>query len=132
MLTASFCDAQELKLDTSLAVNERMHDLYLPYHGSEYDLDMNYQYVLEELALQLKKDPTIHIHVRGHVCCGDGQRLSRLRAHRVYQFLVDYGAPEERLSWEGYNNRCPHVWPEESDEDEARNRRVDFVLRKLR
>lgn len=125
------CRAQEIELDTALQHNEYLYDLYLPYYGSEYEVDLNYQYKLEELAQFLRKDSTVSLHIRGHVCCGEGERLSRRRANHVYRFLLEYDAPEDRMTWKGYSNRCPEIWPEESEEDEARNRRVDFVIRKL-
>lgn len=131
-VSTSIACAQEIELDTALASNEYLHDFYMPYFGSEYEVDMNYQYLLQEMAMWVKKDTTIHLHIRGHVCCGDGQRLSRLRAHRVYRYLIDVGAPPERLSFEGYSNHCPKNWPERTEEDENMNRRVDFVVRKLR
>jgi len=131
VITAQICRAQELELDTALNANESIHEFYMPYFGSEFHVDMNYQYRLKELAIWLSKDSTVHLLVRGHVCCGDGQRLSRQRAFRVYRFLLDVGAPADRISYKGYSNRCPKVWPEKTEEDEALNRRVDFVVRKL-
>lgn len=130
--TAVLSRAQDIELDTALNANEHIHEFYLPYFGSEFQVDLNYQYRLQELAEWVRKDTSVHLHVRGHVCCGDGQRLSRLRAFRVYRYLLDYGAPQERLSYKGYSNRCPRQWPEKTEEDEALNRRVDFVVRKLR
>lgn len=128
----SYGQAQEIELDTALRKNESVYDFYMPYFGAEYDVDMNYQYKLEEIADWVRADTNIHILIRGHVCCGDGPRLSRLRAHRVYRYLLNKGAPPERLSYKGYSNRCPRNWPERTEEDENMNRRVDFVIRKLR
>lgn len=128
---AAFVRAQEIELDTALRKNESIYEFYMPYFGSEYEVDLNYQYKLEEMAQWIRLDTTLHLHIRGHVCCGDGERLSRLRAHRVYRFLLDKGAPPERLSFKGYSNRCPKNWPERTEEDENMNRRVDFVIRKL-
>ncbi|GAB5418036.1 MAG: hypothetical protein Crog4KO_31160 [Crocinitomicaceae bacterium] len=124
--------AQEVELDTALSSNETLHETYLPYYGSEYRVDLNYQYRLQSMAEALRKDTTIHLHIRGHVCCGEGQRLSRLRAMYIYRFMVACGAPTERLDYKGYSNTCPRNWPEKTEEDEAMNRRVDFVIRKLR
>lgn len=132
MTSAFFGRAQDLVLDTALQKNERVFDFYMPYFGAEFNVDLNYQYKLEELAEWIREDTTVHLHIRGHVCCGDGQRLSRLRAHRVYRYLLDEGAPPERLSYKGYSNTCPRQWPEKTEEDENLNRRVDFVIRKLR
>lgn len=130
--SVSIGHTQDVELDTALRKNECVYEFYMPYFGAESDVDMNYQYKLEEMALWLQRDTTIHLHIRGHVCCGEGWRLSRLRAHRVYRFLLDKGAPPERLSYKGYSNSCPKRWPERTEEDENLNRRVDFVIRKLR
>lgn len=128
----SYGHAQDLVLDTTLSANETLHETYLPYYGAEYRVDLNYQYRLKAIAEWLRSDTTVFLHIRGHVCCGEGQRLSRLRAIYIYRFLVASGAPPERLDYKGYSNSCPKNWPERTEEDEAMNRRVDFVIRKLR
>lgn len=122
---------QEVKLDTALNANERMYEVALPYFGAEYRVDLNYQYRLQDMAEWLRSDTTVHLHIRGHVCCGEGIRLSRLRALYIYRYLVACGAPPERMDYKGYSNTCPRNWPEKTEEDEDRNRRVDFVIRKL-
>lgn len=118
-------------LDTTLQANEKLHPFSMSYYGSEFHVDPNYQYVLWEMAQSLVKDSSIHLLIRGHVCCGPSKRLSKRRARKVYKYLIALGAPKDQLSWKGYSDTCPRVWPEKTREDEAANRRVDFVLRKV-
>lgn len=121
--------AQEL--DTALQSNETLHPFYLPYTGSEYQVDANYYYILNEMAEWLERDTTVTLLIRGHVCCGPAYRLSKRRAKKVYKYLLSAGAPKSRLSYKGYSDTCPKRWPERTDEDTALNRRVDFVIRKM-
>jgi|GEM_PF-1003739 outer membrane protein OmpA-like peptidoglycan-associated protein len=122
--------AQEL--DTTLQANEKLHPFSMSYYGSEFQVDPNYQYVLAEIAQSVAKDSSTHLHVRGHVCCGPSKRLSKRRAKKVYKYLIALGAPKDRMSWKGYSDTCPRAWPEKTREDEAANRRVDFVIRKVK
>lgn len=122
------CFAQEVEL-VKLAPNERLYRFDMKYTGSESCVDLNYQYLLEELIEYVNKDTTIELHVRGHVCCGSGYKLSRKRAYRAYRYLVKNGIDISRVTYKGYSNTAPLIYPEESPEDEASNRRVDFVIR---
>lgn len=100
----------------------------LKYIGANYNIDMNYQYVLEHLYELATQDTSLYIHVRGHVCCGPAYRLSKKRAKKVYKYLKKLGVPKDRLSYKGYSDTAPLVFPEKTAEDEAKNRRVDFIL----
>ncbi len=100
----------------------------LKYFGSNYRIDMNYRYLLETLYEIASADTALRIHVRGHVCCGPGYRLSKKRAKQVYKYLLKLGVPKERLSYKGYSDTKPIVIPEKTEEDEAKNRRVDFII----
>lgn len=129
LMLQSFSWAQEL--DTILQANESLYPFSMRYYGSEFHVDPNYYYRLEELADSIIKDSTLHLHVRGHVCCGPSKRLSKRRAKKAYKFLLQVGVPKSRMSWKGYSDTCPRRWPEKTDEDAAINRRVDFVIRKM-
>lgn len=100
----------------------------LKYIGSNFHIDMNYQYVLGHLYELAMQDPSLYSHVRGHVCCGPSYRLSKKRAKQVYKYLKRLGIPKERLSYKGYSDTAPLIFPEKTEEDEAKNRRVDFIL----
>lgn len=100
----------------------------LMYSGESVRIDQNYRYIMEHLVEILKKDTAIQIHIRGHVCCGPGNKISRKRAKNVYRFLKRNGIAKERITYKGYSNEIPLIFPEKTEEDEARNRRVDFIL----
>ena len=104
------------------------YEFEMKYDGSNFHVDKNYQYVLSHLIELLSKDTTLRVHIRGHVCCGPGEKLSKKRAKKVYKYLVRAGVCKERLSYKGYSNTAPLIFPEKEDEDEIANRRVDFVI----
>jgi len=85
---------------------------------------------LDQLYRTLASYPNITAHFRGHVCCGDKMRLSRKRAKMVYKYLKKRGIAKERISYEGYSNTEPLVWPERTASDRAKNRRVDVIYTK--
>jgi len=102
----------------------------LQYVGSNTKIDPNYQYVLDYLIETLEKNKSWTVHIRGHVCCGPSQKLSDKRAKKVYCFLKKQGISESRLSYKGYSDTAPLAFPEKTSEDERRNRRVDFIIKK--
>lgn len=106
------------------------HDL--KFEGANVHIDGNYQYLLETIVDYLLKNPDIYVHIRGHVCCRPGKRISRKRARNVYRFLKRQGISKNRMTHAGYSDTVPLAFPERTDEDERVNRRVDFVLSKER
>ena len=98
------------------------------YIGSTTEIDGNYQFIMEELVSFIHKHDEFKIHVRGHVCCGPNPRISKQRAKKVYKYLLASGIPEDRLSYKGYSDTLPSAWPEKTEDDEAKNRRVDIVF----
>ncbi|NVK63822.1 MAG: OmpA family protein [Flavobacteriales bacterium] len=106
-------------------------DLYfydIKFEGASVHINANYQYTLQAFVDFLKKNPSLSVHIRGHVCCRPGKRISRRRARNVYRYLKRSGISKSRLSYAGYSNTIPLIDPERSDEDERRNRRVDFII----
>ncbi len=85
---------------------------------------------LEELNEFLKNNPNINAHIRGHVCCIPNSKLSKERAARVYDYLIQNSIAESRLSYKGYSNKEPFISPELSDADRQSNRRVDVIFTK--
>ena len=92
--------------------------------------------VLGELAAVLSSDDSLKLRVEGHtddVPIQTGRfasnwELSTARATAVVTFLVEQpGLAPQRLSAAGYGEFHPRV-PNDSDEDRARNRRVDIVI----
>ena len=112
----------------SLAPGERLFEFDMKYIGSESKVDPNYQYLLDYLVEYINANDSIQVHVRGHVCCGPSYRLSKRRARKTYKYLIRAGADKLRVSYKGYSDERPIRWPEETEEDEIANRRVDFVV----
>ena len=111
-----------------LNANQTLYELDLKYVGSTTDVNANYQYMIQHLVEILKENPLWTIHIRGHVCCGPNLRISKLRARKVYKILAKFGINESRLSYKGYSDEKPLLFPEKTEEDELSNRRVDFVI----
>lgn len=83
---------------------------------------------LHALLDTLQKNPKLTAHIRGHVCCENNKRLSRIRAKEIHDYLIKNGIPEEQISYKGYGNRVPLVYPERTAKDRSLNRRVDVVF----
>ncbi len=86
--------------------------------------------VLDQLYRTMISYPELKAHFRGHVCCGRNKRISSKRARYVYKYLLKRGVPKDRISYKGYSNSIPLVWPERTEEDRAKNRRVDVIYSK--
>lgn len=84
---------------------------------------------LIEIALRC---PTANLEIAGHTDSdGDGpanMSLSMRRAQAVVDYLVKAGLPKDRATAVGYGDTKP-VAPNDTDENKAKNRRIDFVVR---
>jgi outer membrane protein OmpA-like peptidoglycan-associated protein len=94
---------------------------------------------LEDLVESLKRNPEISIEIIGHICCKldsiDGldvntrtYTLSTNRAKYIHDQLVLAGISEQRLTYKGMAGSRPLVFPELTEEDQARNRRVEIKV----
>ncbi|MBL4862757.1 MAG: OmpA family protein [Crocinitomicaceae bacterium] len=94
---------------------------YLPESASE----------LHDLFDFLHYNPTIKAHIRGHICCSDdSDGISYKRALAVHQYLVKRSISPHRLSAKGYGRTIPFAYPEITEEDKKKNRRVDVIFTK--
>lgn len=107
-----------------------MYKLDIKFEGSNVHIDGNYKYILDNFVEYFIQHPEVSIHIRGHVCCRPGQRISRRRARNVYRFLKQNGIDKSRMTYAGYSDSIPLAFPERTEEDERVNRRVDFILTK--
>ena len=110
---------------------EFLYEFDMRYIGSSVHIDFNYRYVLGHLIELLDKNPSWTLHIRGHVCCGPSDKISKKRAKNVYKYFKHAGIAPERLSYKGYSDSLPKAFPEKTEADEAQNRRVDFIIRKM-
>lgn len=95
--------------------------------GTNKVLPESYHY-LDDLVDTMKNNSFLTAHIRGHVCCGNNMRISTKRAKAVYKYLIKKGVESHRLSYKGYSNTEPLVFPERTNADRAKNRRVDIIF----
>ena len=92
--------------------------------GTSKILPISYREVTK-VAQFLKDNPQLVAEIRGHVCCGNNMRISKNRAKSVYKRLVKTGISKDRLSYSGKSNHEPLAFPEVTEADRQKNRRVD-------
>ena len=85
---------------------------------------------LEHVITLLQENPDLTLEVQGHT---DDQGsddynldLSQQRAETVRAFLLLFGVPDQSLFAKGYGESAP-VAPNDSEENRAKNRRVELV-----
>jgi outer membrane protein OmpA-like peptidoglycan-associated protein len=91
----------------------------------------SYSYLIY-LKNTMQTYPQFQAHIRGHVCCGNKMSISMRRARTVYKYLVKNGISKDRLSFKGYSNTKPLVYPEKTQEDREANRRVDIIFTSMK
>lgn len=95
---------------------------------------------LKELLKVMRDNPELRIEIQGHVCCtlggSDGPNLdsgsdflSVDRAKAVYDYLV-YNGIEESLCVIKVLGEERLVYPEQTEGDRTRNRRVEIMILK--
>ena len=92
--------------------------------------------LLREIADVLLRNPQVElVEIQGHT---DNQgepelnrQLSQLRAESVKKFLTEAGVAADRLDARGYGDTRPLV-PNLTEANRARNRRVQFIIRKTK
>ncbi len=88
--------------------------------------------VLDRLAALLQRCPDQKVEIGGHTdnvgAEEDNQALSQRRADKVMQYLVREGVAAARLSAVGYGAKKP-IASNDTDEGQAQNRRIEFVLK---
>lgn len=96
---------------------------------------------LKELLKIMKDQADLKIEIQGHVCCTyngqdgpnletGGEHLSVDRAKAVYDYLVYNGIDASRMRYKGLGGSKRLVYPEMSESDRTRNRRVEIVILK--
>lgn len=93
---------------------------------------------LRELLAIMKEQSDLKIEIQGHVCCTDGRdgpniltgkgNLSEDRAKAVYDYLVRNSINEKRMRYKGFAGVKKLVYPELSEDDEQKNRRVEIQV----
>jgi outer membrane protein OmpA-like peptidoglycan-associated protein len=88
----------------------------------------------------MKENPQLKIGIEGHICClppgnSDGYdydsedfNLSRNRAIAIYEYLIQKGISADRMTYKGFGISKPLFMPEENEEQENKNRRVEIRI----
>lgn len=92
-------------------------------------MDLKSQSEIKKFAIFMKDHPNLSVLIRGHVCCGNNMRISKARAKAVYHELMKQGIEKNRLDYVGMSNTEPLVFPEKTNADRQRNRRVDVKFK---
>ncbi|MEY2692677.1 MAG: hypothetical protein RIT03_1067 [Bacteroidota bacterium] len=89
--------------------------------------------ILYDLLCAMQENPNLKIEIQGHICCqikGDIYNLSTSRARAIYNFLVSQRINRKRLSYIGFGTTRPiHPIPEQSEQEENENRRVEILIK---
>ncbi len=95
------------------------------------DIKPNYAELLKKLASKLREYPEVDIIVEGHTDdVGTREfnlKLSEDRARKVVSELIRGGVKPDKISYVGYGPDRP-MFPNTSDENRAKNRRVEIKV----
>jgi outer membrane protein OmpA-like peptidoglycan-associated protein/tetratricopeptide (TPR) repeat protein len=118
-------DMKPIELNKSYRIN----DIYFPFNS--YDLTAESKVVLDQLLDFLNENRSISIQVQGHTDNigndAGNLKLSENRAQSVYNYLIEQGISETRLTYKGFGKSMP-VASNETEEGRAKNRRTVFVI----
>lgn len=96
---------------------------------------------LFKLAKILNANPTLEVELQGHICCDydnfDGEdtdlgtfNLSWTRANSIKEYLLKQGVDSARIKVSGLGHLNPVIYPEVTESNRIKNRRVELVLLK--
>jgi outer membrane protein OmpA-like peptidoglycan-associated protein len=125
--------------DTTTKVGTTIVLKNLNFEGGRHVLLQRSTSILSQLLEAMQKYPNLKIEIHGHVCCTatylDGRDndlgtfdLSWQRAKVVYQYLLQNGISEDRMSYKGFG-ASQKLYPQEKDAYEMEeNRRVEIKI----
>lgn len=87
--------------------------------------------ILDKVAKKLQKFPEYKVKIEGHADSTGieswNEKLSLLRAESVKAYFVKEKLEDSRFTTEGLGSRIP-IFPNNSEKNRAKNRRVEFIL----
>ena len=88
--------------------------------------------ILEELLKIMLSNPNLKIEIHGHICCQKGtdvEDTAKVRALAVYNYLINNGVNQNRLSYKSFGSSKPiHIIPENNEDERNVNRRVEIQI----
>lgn len=117
-------------------INLQIDGRYL-FDSGKAELKDEGRIIFNNLAQLFRENPEYRIAIKGHTDdlsieterFPSNWELSAIRATTVLRYFIQQGIDPERMSATGYADFLPLV-PNDSPENRARNRRVEFVLEK--
>ena len=107
-----------------------LQNIYFDF--DKYDIRADAVPELDRLAVLLERNPTLRILIGAHTDTNGSEaynlKLSNNRAKAVVNYLKQKGIDPKRLTWIGYGESQPLIYPELSDADEQANRRAEFRI----
>jgi OOP family OmpA-OmpF porin len=117
-----------LKVNTSFTLNNLFFDFDSSSLTKESELE------LERVIELLNTNPGMTVEISAHTDDKGSDeyntKLSQHRAESVVRFLTQKGINKDRMLAKGYGESVPSV-PNDSDENRAKNRRVEFKILKM-
>jgi len=90
---------------------------------------------LDRLTKIMNDNPHITIELGSHTDTNGSEeyniQLSRNRAKSVVEYLLKNKISPDRLTFRGYGESQPMVYPEMNDADEQANRRTEFRIKSM-
>ena len=121
-------EVKSLKPNSSYTINDIL------YQTSSAELEESSKLILKQFAIYLNQNPSLIVEISGHTddVGNDSENLilSDNRAKMVMNYLISQGVSQDRLSAKGYGETKPKK-PNNSAENRAKNRRTDFVIKRL-
>ncbi|WP_018344110.1 OmpA family protein [Cytophaga aurantiaca] len=119
---------EPLKLNASFRLNNLFFDFDSASLTKESELE------LDRVIDMMKTNSTMQVEISAHTddmgSDAYNLKLSQLRAESVVRYLTLHGIDASRLVAKGYGEAMPSV-PNDTDDNRAKNRRVEFKIIKL-
>jgi OOP family OmpA-OmpF porin len=101
------------------------------FANNSYELEEKSTTELESIVAFMNLNPSVSIELGGHTddvgSDPANMELSQKRAKAVYDHLISVGVEAKRLRYKGYGETKP-VLPNTSEENRAKNRRIEFKV----
>lgn len=131
-------------LTSNIAQLKPKDTLSLPnvnFYGGRHIWLSNAETTINDLVRIMKENPNLEIEIQGHICCDydnfDGEdidfgtfNLSVTRTEAIKNELVKKGISSNRIKTKGMGHLNPIVYPEVSESDKTKNRRVEIMILK--
>jgi len=121
-------DAPKAQANKPVVIN----DIF--YSTAKAEIEEASKNILDAFAGYLIANPSMEIEIRGHTDdVGDdatNKTLSTERAFEVFNYLATKGVEGKRMTYTGFGKAKP-IAENSSEEGRAKNRRTEFVIRKM-